>query len=395
MQINQLSGRAMNRKNFEQNPKLLPPKKDEPALHCAARLGNHDRIRQLINEGNDINLLFDMALDPGGREAMATPLMVAAGSGYGASVETMRLLLDLGADPTLKYKWGSIGRFATAGLGWNYLPGGDAARLRLCLELGCDPNETDRRGVTLVADAAGTGDVERVRVLLDAGASPNGDRTIVPSSFEPTPNSPFDDTAPYSFRIPLHSAVEADDIESVRLLLAAGADLHALDHGGQTALFGARSTEVVQVLTDAGLNIEAHDFLGWSPLLAAVMDGSLEGVKALLSVGADVNATHDRGFTVFMSAVGAMERNLEIINTLLEAGADPHAITELGWNAFHAAVDVGGAEASSEESVRSTLGRLKELGVNINHKNAQGITPIEMAWGIEVDVLFELGAKRL
>jgi ankyrin repeat protein len=306
----------------------------------------------------------------------------------------MRLLLDLGADPTLKYKWGSIARFAAAGLGWNYLPGGDAARLRLCLELRCDPNETDRRGVTLVADAARTGDVERVRVLLDAGASPNGDRTIIPSSFEPTPDSPFDDTAPSSFRIPLHNAVEADDLESVRLLLAAGADLHALDHGGGTALFGARSTEVAHVLTDAGLNIDAHDSLGWSPLLAAVMNGSLEGVKALLSVGADVNATHDRGFTVFMSAVGAMERNMEIINTVLETGADPHAITELGWNAFHAAVDVSGAEANSEESVRSILGRLKELGVNINHQNARGITPIEMAWGIEVDVLLELGAKR-
>ena len=79
-----------------------------------------------------------------------------------------------------------------------------------------------------------------------------------------------------------------------------------------------------------------------------------------------------------MSAVGASERNLEVINTLLQAGTDPHAVTELGWNAFHAAVDVNG-EANSEESVRSTLGRLKEIGVDINHKNAQGLTPLERA----------------
>src|SRR5262249_40796611 len=119
----------------------LPPKKDELALHCAARLGDHDRIRQLVNEGHDINQPFNMALDPGGRDAMATPLMVAAGSAYGATVETMRLLLDLGADSSLKYKWGSIARFAASGLGWNYLPGGDADRLKFCLELGCDPTE--------------------------------------------------------------------------------------------------------------------------------------------------------------------------------------------------------------------------------------------------------------
>jgi len=102
---------------FVQNPQYLPPKKDEPALHCAARLGDHERIRQLVNEGSDINGLFDMALDPGGRSAFATPLMVAAGSGYGASVETMRLLLGLGANPLLKFEWGSVARFAAGGLG--------------------------------------------------------------------------------------------------------------------------------------------------------------------------------------------------------------------------------------------------------------------------------------
>jgi hypothetical protein len=88
---------------FNQNPQYLPPKQDEPALHCAARLGDHERIRQLVNNGHDINLPFDIRLDPGGRSALATPLMVAAGSGYGASVETMRLLLELGADPLLKF----------------------------------------------------------------------------------------------------------------------------------------------------------------------------------------------------------------------------------------------------------------------------------------------------
>ncbi len=381
---------------FEQNPQYLPPKKDEPALHFAARLGDHERIRRLVSEGSNINLSFDMALDPGGRSALATPLMVAAGSGDGASVETMGLLLELGADPSLNFEWGSIARFAAGGLGWNYLPGGDASRLRLCLDLGCDPNETDGRGVTLVADAAATGDVDRVKVLLDAGASPNGDRTVVPSRFPKMPGSPFDDNAPSGFRIPLHNAVEVNEIKMVHLLIAAGADIQALDNGHRTALFSVQSSEVAQVLVDAGLNVETQDCLGWSPLVAAIMDGSLEGVKALLSVGANVNGTHDRGFTVFMSAVSSSERSLEIMKVLVEAGANPHAVSELGWNAFHAAIDVNGPEANAEESIRSTLELLARLGVDINHKDAQGVSPLERAkrsYGdTEVKVLLQLGA---
>jgi len=96
-----------------------------------------------------------------------------------------------------------------------------------------------------------------------------------------------------------------------------------------------------------------------------------------------------------MTAVGCLERDRRVLETLIEAGADPHAVSELGWNAFHAAVDADG-EAGEEESVRSILGYLHELGININHKNNSGVSPlgiaIEMGIPIEVRTLCELGA---
>jgi ankyrin repeat protein len=383
---------------YEQNPQYLPPKHDEPALHCAARLGDHERIRQLLNEGCDIDLAFDMRLDPGARPAFATPLMVAAGSGYGASIETMRVLLELGADPSVKIKSGSIARYAAGGLGWNYLPGGDASRLRLCLDLGCDPNETDERGVTLMADAASTGDVDRVKALLDVGANPNASSVVVstsPSTLKAL-GAAYKDNAPNSFQIPLHNAVEADEVGIVISLIAAGADVKATDKSQETALFKVKSAEVARVLVDAGLDVEAKNWLGWSPLVDAINDGSVDGVKALLSVGADVKATHDRGFTVFMSAVSSSERNLEIMKVLVEAGVDPNAVSELGWNAFHAAIDVNGSDANAEESIRSTFEFLARLGVNINHRDVKGVSPLERAkrYGteIEVRILVDLGA---
>lgn len=388
----------MNPKTFVQNLAYRPPKPDEPALHRAVRIGDHQLIRQLFVSGNDINLTYDIRLDPGARETLATPLMVAAGSGDGATAETMHLLLEFGASPLLNFGGGTIARFAAGGLGWNYAPGGDAARLQLCLALGCEVNEIDERGATLLADAAATGDVHRVQVLLEAGATPNliGSHRK-PSSLATIPGSTFDEDAPWSFQIPLHNAVEVDSLDMVSSLIDAGARIDTMDSSKRTALFYARSPEIARLLTRLGLGIETPDYLGWSPLVAAVNDGFLEGVTALLSAGADVNATHDRGFTVFMSAVSTSERKIEIMNALIAAAANPHALTELGWNAFHAAIDVNGQEANSEESIRATFELLRRLGVDINHKDNYGIAPLarakERGTETEVDVLRQLGAK--
>jgi ankyrin repeat protein len=149
-------------------------------------------------------------------------------------------------------------------------------------------------------------------------------------------------------------------------------------------------------LVDAGLDLEARDCLDCSPLISAIHEGSLEGVQALISVGANVNATHNRGFTVFMSAVGSSARRLDVMNALLKAGASPTALSNLGWNAFHTAIDVNGAEANSEQSIRETFGLLRDLGVDIDRKDHSGTTPLGRAAfagsELEVRVLRELGA---
>lgn len=353
----------------------------EPPLHRASRIGDHEQIKELVARGADINAVFDVRPIPGASARPATPLMVAAGSGDGASPDTLRLLIELGADPTLDLGVGTAAQFAAGGLPEaNQPPGGDAERLRFLLELGADPNGFDTREVTLLAEAASTGDTRRVRVLLDAGASPD----------------PIGHMS-YYFQIPLLCAAAEGDAEMVRALLRAGANPSVTDDQQRTALFYARDVDTVRTLLEAGLELTHQDVYGWTPLTDSVVEGELERAKALLAVGADVNATHDRGFTVFMCAVSSMERSPEMMQLLLDAGADPHAISELGWNAFHAAIDVNGADANSEASVRSTMGFLAKLGVDINHRDHHGITPLARArfsgTEIVVRVLLELGAK--
>lgn len=411
------------------NPEYPPPKPGEPPLFRAAREGDHAEIRRLIGAGEDANAVFDIGLVPDGYAMPATPLMVAAGSGDGANLETVRLLIELGADPARVCDGRSAATFAATGLGWNYRPGGDAERLAHVLGVGAPLPGDGRETSRLVAEVARLGDHQRLGVLLAHGAPADAvwDPAVAKAEAENLKRflerartqrnepkeewerfaedeigraeSEFHDrmaSAPSDDEIPLFEAARGGSAACVNLLLEAGADLHARDNAGRTAIYYAGSEAVAKLLRDKGLALEDADEYGWSPLASVVSDGeeSIDIVRALIAAGADVNATHDHGFTIFMSAVGS-GRHPEILRLLIGAGADPHALSDYGYNAFHAAIDVDFA-ANAEESVRDTLGYLKQLGVDIEHRNKRGHTPLARAidegTALEVRVLCELGA---
>lgn len=407
------------------NSEYPPPKADEPDLHRAARLGDHAEIARLLESGADIEAEFDIGLDPGAMDWLATPLMVAAGSGDGASAETVRLLLKLGANPQHSIEGRTAATFAASDLGWNYKPGGDAARLQLLLDAGCKLADEDSIVNRMLCEAAGSGDLERVRILMDNGADcrghwdPNeaekrsqdwaqlidfsaiadeGIRQAAVSHFEGLRIT--ESSAPCSFEIPLFMASESGNAECVAYLLHHGADITQKDNQRRTALFGAGSKQVMTLLLEKGLSFDDTDEYGWNPLVNAVSDGpdSIAKIRWMIELGADVNATHDRGYTVFMSAVSSMERDVSVMKALIDLGADPLAVSELGYNAFHAAIDVDGS-ASAEESVRQTFTYLMDLGVDIECRTKSGLTPYMLALDRmcerEAQILLQLGAKKL
>lgn len=285
----------------------------------------------------------------------------------------------------------------------------------------------------LLCNAASLGDSERLRVLLAIGMHANGFwdasaaaardqaleeflfadardqsffaeipeeiRDLVAESTQAGASKYFkrQRTKPYSHEIPLFCAAESGNADCVRLLLQAGANGLKRDNSEQTAMFYAGSVEVVEVLIRAGLGLEDTNEYGWTPLRECCTGGeeAIPRLLALIAAGANIHATYDHGYTIFMSAVASMDRCPEILRILVQAGANPHAVSELGYNAFHAAVDVDG-EANLEESVRDTLGYLKELGVDIEQRNKRGLTPLARAirdgTQLEVEVLCELGA---
>ena len=98
----------------------------------------------------------------------------------------------------------------------------------------------------------------------------------------------------------LHAAVQRRDVDIVRLLIKAGADLKAVDSTGSTALHAAARNddgEICRLLAQHGAPVSAVDALGSTPLHAAAAAGAMDALEAILDGGANAAAVDDRSRT--------------------------------------------------------------------------------------------------
>ena len=122
--------------------------------------------------------------------------------------------------------------------------------------------------------------------------------------------------------------------EDVQAALDAGANVHARDDDGRTALMLAawlnENPEVVQVLLDAGANLETRDSFGATVLmLAAWLNENPDVVQVLLDAGANLETRGRTGMTALMIAAWLNE-NPEVVMVLLDRGADATATHSSG-----------------------------------------------------------------
>ena len=146
-------------------------------------------------------------------------------------------------------------------------------------------------------------DVDMVRLLTEAGADVNA----VDS---------FGETV-------LHEAIRRENVEVARLLIEAGADLNAVDSFGETVLHQATLNEdvgMVRLLIEAGADVNAGDYSGETVLYEAIQNEDVDMVRLLIEAGADVNAMVRPRTTLLQWAVSTV-RNPTIIELLEKAGA--------------------------------------------------------------------------
>jgi ankyrin repeat protein len=269
-------------------------------LYSAIRENNLSQLKTLLDSKAAANAADDRGI---------TPLMVAAEVG---SADSMRLLIDRGADVNAQNAFGSTALMWSAS---------DPAKVRLLLDHGAQVNLAAKSGRTALIVAGFTNpSAEVVRLLLAKGAKVG--------------------TMDLRHVTPLNAATFGNDTEAIRVLLEAGADFDTPDTFiGLTPLMNAagnRNLQAVRLLLAKGAKVNAVskteglpkiqtgtvEFGGWTPLLMAAAFGPPEAVKAILDAGARVDAQDYRGFTPLMLAVGTDRYDRRTVNLLLQHGAD-------------------------------------------------------------------------
>ena len=236
----------------------------------------------------------------------------------------------------------------------------DAETASALIRAGADVHAANDFGVTPLALAARNGNAAVIAQLLAAGVAPNDPRQAVNAG-----------------ETPLMRAARAGQVDAVRVLADAGADIDAQENwNGQSALMWAGAeghVPVVETLIALGADIRARSNSGATPLLFAVRQGSIGAVRALLAAGADVNEARPDGATPLLVAV--VNGHEDLVDLLLAEGADPNAeggstrLTVQGMRAEAMPLVVrklGYSERESEGIIRGNIfGRPLQAAVHV------------------------------
>jgi len=134
---------------------------------------------------------------------------------------------------------------------------------------------------------------------------------------------------------PLADAVVKSDRAKVRALLKQGVDVNAPQIDGMTPLHWTAyqdDLETSKLLVKAGANVKAENRYGVASLSLTCANGNTELVELLLAAGADPNTALRGGETVLMTA--ARTGKFGPVNALLKRGAEVNARERRGQTAL-------------------------------------------------------------
>ena len=166
----------------------------------------------------------------------------------------------------------------------------------------------------------------------------------------------------------LGAAAKNGDAATARELLAAGADVNALDGSGWAPLHSALRyghALIAEALLERGASLTLADSDDWTPLMFATRYGHPALAKRMIESGANPNAAAKDGWTPLMLAV----RNDQAENALLllQKGADPNARTKKGVSPLMLA-----AGYAPTDVVETLLAK----GADLSARDGDGWTPL-------------------
>ena len=172
----------------------------------------------------------------------------------------------------------------------------------------------------------------------------------------------------------LDHAVSNDRVDIVKMLIENGADI------SQAPRVLDDNSAMRKLLKSHGVppeDINALDNMGW-PQLVYVCRGDKgehpEKVLKLLKLGADIDVRSSKGKSAMHCAAKA--GFLKVIDVLLENGANIDAVDHKGDSSLTEAIR---STIKNREKQRATIEALLNKGANINLKNKNGQTPLQIA----------------
>ena len=167
-------------------------------------------------------------------------------------------------------------------------------------------------------------------------------------------------------------AAGRDDLDEVKRLLDLGISADCRNSYGWTPFMVALwngMDRCAETLFKAGADINALDTGGDSVLSHACVRNEPECIKRILKYGPDLDLCETNGDSPLYKAV--RENNPECVKLLLEAGADVNKKGTDGWTALHRASRQTGCDMCAK--------LLIEAGADINIKDNWGRTPLYIA----------------
>jgi ankyrin repeat protein len=256
------------------------------ALLFAARQGHLDVARQLVEGGADMNIA-----DPDN----TTPLLLAI---LNLHFDVAGYLIEKGANPSLADDRGRTPLYGAIEMHTMDVSNRPVAKLndkltsvdiaRMLIAKKVDLNAPLKRvlapravldgadaamgdGATPFVRAAHTGDVELMKMLLEAGANP---RIATKAGITALMSA-----AGAGWRDGKTRGAEAEALEALKLCVELGLDVNAVSDRGETALHGAAArgaNSIVQYLADHGANLAAKNKAGYTALDAALGKGAAQ-----------------------------------------------------------------------------------------------------------------------
>ena len=193
----------------------------------------------------------------------------------------------------------------------------------------------------------------------------------------------------------LHAAAQKGDLAAIERLATNKAALNTRDGYGRTPLHVAtfaRQREAIRALVKAGANVDLLEHDRYDCITIASVADDEETLRVLLALGASAKQTTSRYDGTALIAAAHLGHD-GVVKQLVTAGAPLDHVNNLHWTAVIESIVLGNGGSRHQTTLRVLI----QAGANLQLKDRQGATPLQLAkargYRAMVQMLEAAGAK--